>query len=124
MGVILSGADVVTSMTIQNASVNTYTNVKIFVFDSEDSRSAKKIALGGNGINENVGDTYVFASLDGLSWTPMKGLSSYLQVVQEGTPFNPSAVLENGFYLKISVPSNIVLNFQELALHVEGTIYN
>jgi len=100
-----------------NDSVDSFTNVKLKIYDSAGSKSAKKIALGGDGINENVKKSYVFASLDGVVWQEMKGDNGYLQLIPDGKAFEPSD--EIPVYIKIEVPNGIVINAQELDVSLE-----
>lgn len=119
LGKALSGTEKSIHLAVKNRTSDIwFTNVRIAVYDNSTTDTCRKVTLGGNGINENVGNSFVYGSLDGTSWTQLKGSYTQLLLVSSSTQIAPSGLIT--FYLKIAVPDGIVLNAQEVDIRVLG----
>jgi len=119
LGKALSGTEKTTRLAVKNPTSDLwFTNVRVTVFDNTITDTTRKVALGGDGIVENIGNSYIYGSLDGTSWVQLKGTYSQLLVTPSGTTMYPSSM--STFYLKIAIPDGIVLNAQELDIRVLG----
>ena len=117
VGNVFNNTDVVRHFTITNNTSNAITNIRVKAYDSQTSKTAYRIILGGNLSNENVYPSMVLASADNVTFVELKGDNAYLTLMPTGTNLDPNNSVD--FYLKISIPEGAVIDDQDFALSVE-----
>ncbi len=117
VGNVFNNTDVVRHFTVANNTPNAITNIRIKAYDSQTSKTAYRILLGGNLSNENVYPSMVLASADNVTFTELKGDIAYLTLMPTGTNLAPNNSID--FYLKISIPQGAVVDDQDFALSVD-----
>lgn len=115
LGTVFAGTKKEISITATSTNVSDLTNVIVTCIDDEDSITARKVVLGGNEINEDIGSSYVFASLDGVTWYELAALNKYMVCVEEGDTLSTGESFT--FYLKAELPANALINFQNIAIY-------
>ncbi len=115
LGTCFAGTKTQTAITATNVSDSALTNVTVTCVDKIDSTTAKKTVFGGNEMSENVAESYLYGSLDGVTWYELAGLNKYLVCIEEGDTL---AIGESfTFFLKVELPANALINFQNIALY-------
>lgn len=121
LGTLYSGTKKTFTVSIENSTEDSYTDVIATITDKVDSSTAKKTILGGNELQEGLAESYIQASKDGVIWSDLAGLNSYIQIVENGTEFAPTDI--ETFYIRFNIPANVRLNTQKLALMIRAQEY-
>lgn len=121
LGTLYPGTKTTFTVSVENSTGDSYTDVIATITDKEYYSTAKKTILGGNELQENLAESYIQASVDGVVWSDLAGLNSYIQLVDNGTEFAPTDI--ETFYVRFNIPANVRLNTQNLALMIRAQIY-
>ena len=115
LGTCFAGTKTQTAITATNVTDDPLTNITVTCVDKVNSPTAKKTVFGGNEMSENVAESYLYGSLDGVTWYELAGLNKYMVCVEEGDTLDVGESFT--FFLKLELPSNALVNFQNIALY-------
>jgi hypothetical protein len=121
LGALYAGTRTTFTVSVENSTSDSYTDLIATITDKEDYSTAKKTILGGNELQEGLAESYVQASRDGVIWSDLAGINSYIQLVDNGAEFAPTDI--ETFYIRFDIPANVRLNTQNLALMIRAQEY-
>ena len=115
LGTIFAGTKKQETITVTSIHGSALTDIIVTCIDREDSITARKTVLGGNELSESIDSSYIYASLDGVTWYELAGLNKYMVCVEDGEELDIGESFT--FHLKVELPANALINFQNLALY-------
>ena len=121
LGALYSGTRTTFTVSVENSTSDSYTDVIATITDKENYTTAKKTILGGNELQEGLAESYAHASRDGVVWSDLAGVNNYIQLVDNGTEFAPDDI--ETFYIRFDIPANARLNTQNIALMIRAQEY-